>query len=268
MFLILTADSAAAASLRDQVVASFPDETCDCVHRLHDARSVMHARSIDLLVSGIDIPDGDVVDLLSGDRAQSRRIKRVLIVTWQHPFHIVSTLRLLAVDGVFDLARESLDRFENAVRAVCRGERYWSEGVLQSLWEPNARALLHQLTPTEELALATLGDGCGDKVAAQRLGMTFSTTRAVRRDLYVKLGIHDRSELIRMAVRHGYVRFTPEGAFPVGLGILRSRHGAVSKRAPRSRGAMRAAPAPAAAKPPLPGNAPSEPPSFAGQPDL
>ena len=268
MFLILTAEAAAAASLRGQVVASFPHEACDCVHRLRDARAVLHTRSIDLLVSGIDIPDGDVLDLVAGDRAQSRRIKRVLIVTSHHPFHVVSTLRLLAVDGVFDLGHESLDRFDAAVRAVCRGERYWSDGVLQSLWEPNARALLHQLTPTEELALATLGDGCGDKVAAQRLGMTFSTTRAVRRDLYVKLGIHDRSELIRMAVRHGYVRFTPEGAFTVGLGLLRSRHGAVSKRAPRSRASARPAASPQTAEHSRRGNAPSASPSFAGQPTL
>jgi DNA-binding NarL/FixJ family response regulator len=228
--LILKADTFAAEALGRHVLACYPNASCMFASRVNRAQSILLDQAVDLFLTGIDLPDGDVLDLLLDQKAQTPHMRCTLVVTRHHELRLLASLRSLAVAGLFDMASEPWEKIEEALQIIDAGGYYWSESMQRHLMEPAARALLHQLTPTEQLALAMIGDGCGDKVAADRLGMTFSAIRAVRRDLHDKLGAHDRADLIRLAVHYGYVRFTPEGAFPVGLGVLRREYAAHCKR--------------------------------------
>jgi DNA-binding CsgD family transcriptional regulator len=76
------------------------------------------------------------------------------------------------------------------------------------------------LSATEHLIFAVIGDGSDDQVAADQLNLRPSTIQSVRRELHRKLGIQHKGDLVRLAVLHGYVRFTAEGVQRPGFSSL------------------------------------------------
>ena len=228
--LILKAELFAATALSQQVLSLHPEAECVIVHRVDEARAILAEGRVVLFLTGIGLPDGDVLDLLLACTDQPCTGRATLVITRHRETRLLASLRSMGVGGVFDATTEPLGKIADVVQILQAGGSYWSRSLHLRLLEPQTRALLGQMTPTEQLALALMGDGCADKVGAERLGMTLSATRALRRDIHGKLGAHDRADLIRLAVQHGFVRFTSDGAVPVGLGVLRREYLAHCKR--------------------------------------
>jgi DNA-binding NarL/FixJ family response regulator len=94
-----------------------------------------------------------------------------------------------------------------AVQAVSRGERYMSPRVLKSvvntyLTRPEAvRTRYELLSDREREILVLLAEGHALKDVAQRLNLSVKTVDAHKVNLMRKLELHDRSELIRYAIR-------------------------------------------------------------------
>jgi DNA-binding NarL/FixJ family response regulator len=66
-------------------------------------------------------------------------------------------------------------------------------------------ALLGRLTRRERMTLKLLADGLGREEIAGRLGVSAHTVRTHMQNLYAKLGLHSRLELVHFAGRHGLV---------------------------------------------------------------
>jgi DNA-binding NarL/FixJ family response regulator len=66
--------------------------------------------------------------------------------------------------------------------------------------------LLDGLSPREFEVLRDLADGMTTKMLANRLGISEKTVRNHIASMYAKLGLHDRSQLVRYAIQKGLSR--------------------------------------------------------------
>ena len=98
-----------------------------------------------------------------------------------------------------------------AVQAVNRGQQYMSPRVLtglvrQYLAQPTEFKVGYELlSDREREVLVSLAEGQSLKDIATRLNLSVKTVDAHKVNLMRKLDLHDRSELIRYAIRKGLV---------------------------------------------------------------
>jgi two-component system, NarL family, response regulator NreC len=98
-----------------------------------------------------------------------------------------------------------------AIRAVNLGQQYMSPGVLtgvvrQYISHPSQfKGGYHSLSDREREILVLLAEGHSLKEIATRLNLSVKTVDAHKYNLMRKLDLHDRSELIRYAIRERLV---------------------------------------------------------------
>ncbi|MEO7411821.1 MAG: LuxR C-terminal-related transcriptional regulator [Opitutaceae bacterium] len=219
--LIVKSDILYAGVLQAATQRVFPTATFRREVTLKNTLAAVAEEPVDLLITGVSLPDGDTLDLLA-EPLPGRGFGSALVVTGRREHRIFAVLRGLAIQGVFDPNDEGLDQFEKALEVIRSGGRYWSTSVLERLHvhsEPSY-AMERLLSPTEQLVLAVIGDGSDDHEAGDRLNLRPSTIHSVRRDLHRKLGVRHRGELVRLAAQQGYVRFTAGGVQRPGFARL------------------------------------------------
>lgn len=100
-----------------------------------------------------------------------------------------------------------------ALRAVAAGGSYYSPEIQSRLVvnEHGVRLATHRspaelLTPRQLQVLRLLAEGCSKKEVAARMHISVNTVNRHTSGLMNKLGIHDRVELTRLAIREGLSR--------------------------------------------------------------
>lgn len=216
--LILKGDRLYAELLAGRVRGLFPAATCQVAVRVSDALQAMLADPVDLLVSGIGLPDSDVTEVLAMNRL-SRPFRRVLVITTLQKEWVAHCLTRLPLDGVLDASQADHEALDAALLNAALGDvrPCRSPASLSGKYGLLLRAILSR---TEQLVLAAICDGCDDLTAAGRLGMTPGAVLSVRRRLHTKLGVQTRSDLVRMAGQFGLIRFSHEGIVRTGFKLL------------------------------------------------
>ena len=208
--------------LRQSAMRVFPRARIRVTTTVEAAGEALRAAPADIFVTGVGAAlEGDVIELLSPTAAAGSLADHVLVVTSRREYRVLSCLRTLDIEGVFDSIGESPENFPDALRAVACGRRYWSQSILQHMQQMSTvGGHFRLLTACEQLVLSVVGDGCDDIVAARELGLSPSTVATVRRELHRKLGVQHRGELVRVAAQNGFVRFTPVGVVRPGFAML------------------------------------------------
>jgi DNA-binding NarL/FixJ family response regulator len=76
--------------------------------------------------------------------------------------------------------------------------------------EPGRADAYEQLTDREKQVLRLVADGRSNKEVASTLGIAVKTAMSHRENVMRKLGLHNRTELVRFAVARGVVRVDQE----------------------------------------------------------
>jgi DNA-binding NarL/FixJ family response regulator len=111
------------------------------------------------------------------------------------------------VAGLFskDEAPEALGP---AIRQVARGETYLSPTLALTLIQQRAEgnetkaADIDSLSEREQEVLALLAEGLPNKAIAARLYLSVRTVEGHLANLYARLGVHSRTEAMRVALQH------------------------------------------------------------------
>lgn len=225
--LILKADRIYAEALSLLIQRTLPCAEIRLEHSLTGAATALAAKPVELLVTGMGASlGGDPIDFLSTHTGRHGRARRVLVVTTHHELRLLTALRGLSVQGVFDAASEAPAQIAEAVEVVASGQYYWSRSILDRIRADVASGRSHarMLTACEQLVLSVIGGGSDNVDAARELGMTPGTISSVRRDLHRKLGVQHRGELMRIAAQSGFVQFTPAGVVRPGYSLLTAAH--------------------------------------------
>jgi len=104
----------------------------------------------------------------------------------------------------------------SAIRAVCKGGIFLSPSVAKRLVEDYIRRVgegdqrpgYDSLTDREKEILKLIGEGCTNQAIAQRLFLSVNTVQTHRTHIMDKLNLHNRTELLRFALRAGLLEET------------------------------------------------------------
>jgi len=163
-------------------------------------------------------PDVAVMDLSMpgiGGLAATRQITakqlstRVLVLTLHGESEFL--LPLLEAGGSGYVTKSSADRdLVEGIRVVARGDVYLDPGaarlLVRNFREPRdagREAPLARLSAREREVLALTAEGFSSAEIGVRLGISGKTVETYRERLMDKLGLHHRSELVRLALREG-----------------------------------------------------------------
>jgi two-component system response regulator NreC len=109
--------------------------------------------------------------------------------------------------------RAAPDDLITAIRAAARGEMYIYPSLARLLVndfltravEGDENAAMSKLTPREQEVLSLLAEGKTNEEIAKKLIISPHTVARHRENLMGKLGLHNRSELVKYAIRKGLI---------------------------------------------------------------
>jgi DNA-binding NarL/FixJ family response regulator len=165
----------------------------------------------DLVVLDLSMPGGTGLDLAARLRAQLPEVRILILSVHDHPEYVLGAVRA----GAQGYLRKDTSPAElrEAIRAVARGESYFSPNVARHLTAavrgekdggtPVER--LVKLAPREREVLGGIAAGETSREIAARLGLSPRTVETYRENLMRKLEIRTVAGLTRFALDAGLV---------------------------------------------------------------
>ena len=166
-------------------------------------------------------PDVVLMDIgmpvLNGLQA-TRQIKHdyphvhVLALTMHDSEEYVSQMLAAGASG-YVIKCAASDELVQAIRAVAAGQNYISPAVTRVLVEsliahranPRSADPFQTLTEREREVFQLVAEGHTSREIAEKLGVSIMTVKAHRANMMAKLGVHDRSELVKIAIQRGII---------------------------------------------------------------
>ena len=159
-----------------------------------------------------DISGIEVVRRLKKD-ARTCEVQAVVLTIYDDLDTAAEAIRAGAIGYILkDSGREQLVK---AIASAAEGVPMVSSRITQKLvsalygqggsaapTSPRQEALF-SLTPRESEVLRLVARGCGNKAVARELGITVSTVMTHLKNIYRKLGVEDRAQVIIKAIREG-----------------------------------------------------------------
>jgi len=113
--------------------------------------------------------------------------------------------------GINDIILKTASKEEvfEAIDATLRGKKYYSDELLELLFEANEKKAqgdeTGQLTTTEIEIVRLIADGLTTKEIASRKFISFHTVISHRKNIFRKLGVTSISELIMYSIKAGWI---------------------------------------------------------------
>jgi DNA-binding NarL/FixJ family response regulator len=110
------------------------------------------------------------------------------------------------------LKRAAAKELVNAIQTVRRGESYLDPALTRTLISDYVRkvdqndATTETLTERELEVLRLVAEGMTNRQIALKLNISIKTVQSHRANLMEKLDLHDRTELVRYAIRRGLIK--------------------------------------------------------------
>jgi DNA-binding NarL/FixJ family response regulator len=139
---------------------------------------------------------------------------KILILSQYEDREYVRRLLKAGVSGYL-LKKSAGAELANAIRAVYRGGLVLDPEVARTAMEDSGPASpgggdpYETLTDREKQVLKLVADGLANKEVADVLGISVKTAMSHREKVMEKLGLHNRTELVRFALRRGVIRVDP-----------------------------------------------------------
>jgi DNA-binding NarL/FixJ family response regulator len=139
---------------------------------------------------------------------------KVLILSQYDEREYVKRLLKAGVSGYL-LKKSAGTELANAIRAVHRGGLVLDPEVARIAMEdagpaaPGGSDPYETLTDREKQVLKLVAEGLANKEVADVLGISVKTAMSHREKVMEKLGLHNRTELVRFALRRGVIRVDP-----------------------------------------------------------
>jgi DNA-binding NarL/FixJ family response regulator len=139
------------------------------------------------------------------------RRARILILSQYEDREYVRRLLKSGVSG-YVLKKSAGSELANAIRAVHRGGLVLDPEVARVAMEeagpqgPGEADPYEALTDREKQVLKLVAEGRSNKEVADLLGISVKTAMSHREHVMEKLGVHNRTELVRFAIKRGVIR--------------------------------------------------------------
>jgi two-component system response regulator NreC len=165
----------------------------------------------DVVMLDLQLPDGDGLDV-AARLFELLPDVRVLALTSLRDEVTIHRIRTMGIQGFVDKNVQKPEILRHAIEAVASGRVYFAEVVqqVQQTMRADPVSFSKVLSDREQELLQLLGRGLSNEEAAAQMGLTAWTVHSHRRNIMKKLGANTQAELMRYALRKGFVR--PDGA--------------------------------------------------------
>lgn len=153
----------------------------------------------DVTVVDCDAPTPEALDAVQMV-PRVRAPARILLVTALTDENVLMGWRACALDGAV-LKEGDLEELATGLDHVLAQKRYFSEPLRRALLRSSPNDGRRDLSPREAELLPLLASGMKLQDAASRMQISYKTADSYRTSLLRKLGLRDRVELVRYAIR-------------------------------------------------------------------
>ena len=173
-----------------------------------DAVSLAEELGPDVVLLDISMPDQSGLEVAARIREAASPARILILSMHNNAEYVVESVRAGAQGYL--LKDTAATELREAIRAVCRGESYFSPPVASRLsaavrGEVAGHPGLEQLTGREREVLLGIARGRTNKEIAAELGISHRTVETHRESLMRKLQIRTVAELTRFAISAGIV---------------------------------------------------------------
>jgi two-component system, NarL family, response regulator NreC len=164
----------------------------------------------DVVLMDIAMPGLGGIEAALELRKRGKRA-RILILSQYEDREYVRRLLKAGVAG-YVLKKSAGAELANAIRAVSRGGLVLDPEVARTAMEeanpavPGATDPYETLTDREKQVLKLVAEGRSNKEVADVLGISVKTAMSHREHVMEKLAVHNRTELVRFAIKRGVIR--------------------------------------------------------------
>ena len=155
----------------------------------------------DVVLLDVRMPGKDGIETLESIMTVKPSQKVVMLTTSDADDEVYRALNLGA-RGYLLKDRDS-DAICKAVKAVNAGGKFIPEAVREIY---QRRQMMTDLTPREREVLELVADGLTNDDVAKRLGISYESVKVHMKHLLFKFDVHDRTELVSLAMRGGFVK--------------------------------------------------------------
>jgi two-component system response regulator NreC len=168
---------------------------------LESARRYVRGHHPDVLVLDLNMPGGPSIDAIPAILAESAETKIVVLTMQNEPAYARQALSLGALGYVLKEAADA--ELVEAVRAAAAGESYLNPRLGAKVAAEPPPGPPGGLSKREAEVLRMIALGHTNAQIAEELFLSVRTVETHRAHIQQKLGLSDRSELVRYALDHG-----------------------------------------------------------------
>ncbi len=195
------------------ILSSYPDiQVVGEAETGEQAVSMAAALRPEVVVMDISMPGMNGIEATRTIRRRNPDVS-VLALTMHEDDHYVFQLLRAGASG-YVLKRAAATDLIEAVRAASRGEAFLYPSVARTVVQDYLRRIesgeatrerFDGLTAREREVLALIAEGHTNQEIANRLYISIKTVQTHRAHIFEKLDLHDRTELVRYAIRKGLI---------------------------------------------------------------
>ena len=185
-------------------------DECEIVGQAADGRALIAAAEQlkpDVIVLDISMP---LLNGLDAARQIKQKLKTVKLIflTMNEDADVAAEAFRAGASGYL-LKRSAAAELSTAIREVMHGRSYVTplatEGLMESLMQPESQTARHQLTPRQREVLQLLAEGRSMKEVASVLNLTARTVAFHKYRMMDELKVKSTAELVQYAVKHHIV---------------------------------------------------------------
>ena len=160
----------------------------------------------DVVVMDIAMPDMDGIEATRRIQKKTPKSKVLILTQHDNKEYILSAIKAGASGYVPKRALGS--DLVTAIRAVNKGQSFLYPSAARALiedyrWQTEGKDPYDTLTPREREVLKMIADGYTSRAIAEKLIVSLKTVLGHRTKIMGKLDLHNRTELIKYAMRKG-----------------------------------------------------------------
>lgn len=165
-----------------------------------DAVTAFHRYSPDVVVMDLGLPRMNGIEAISFIRKRASPTKIIVLTTYEGDEDIYQALKAGAEGYVIKgMPHEVL---LDAIRSVYQGDQFLPPPVAKLLKERNLKL---ELRSREREVLALIVSGKSNKEIASALGITEGTVKCHVSEIFLRLGVTDRTQAALVALQRGLV---------------------------------------------------------------
>jgi two-component system response regulator NreC len=165
----------------------------------------------DVVIMDISMPGMGGVEATQTLRDKYPDVQVLALTMHEDESYVFQLLRAGAAGYV--LKRAAAQDLVQAVRAAAKGEAFLYPSVARKVVEDYLRRVetgeererYDGLTSREKEILTLIAQGLSNQQIAEKLFISIKTVQTHRAHILEKLGLHDRTELVRYAIRKGLI---------------------------------------------------------------